>query len=124
MVWWSREFDMAVEEATKDKFYVDDNDLITEELPPGSRLVEGKVQVIEEEAEGDSLLPGDQRTAVVIKEIANNVCPYTRVTVDYPSAHPSGWMPLLDIKVKMLEDNTIDWSFFKKTAPPAQEHQA
>jgi hypothetical protein len=50
MVWWSREFDMAVEEATKDiptfqpymhKFYVDDNDLITEEMPPGSALQRG-----------------------------------------------------------------------------------
>jgi hypothetical protein len=49
-----------------------------------------------------------------MKEIANSVCPYTRVTVDYPSAHPSGWMPLLDIKVKVLEDKTIDWSFYKK----------
>jgi hypothetical protein len=49
-----------------------------------------------------------------MKEVANSVCPFTRVTVDYPSAHSSGFMPLLDIQVKVLEDKTVDWVFFKK----------
>ena len=70
--------------------------------------------VVEEEVEGDSLIPGDQRTAEVMLEIANSISPNTRLSVDYPSAHQSGWMPLLDIQVRVASDNTIDWTFYRK----------
>ena len=43
---------------------------------------------------------------MVVLEIANSVSPNTRLSVDYPSAHPSGWMPLLDIQVRVASDNT------------------
>ena len=51
---------------------------------------------------------------MVVLEIANSVSPNTRLSVDYPSAHRSGWMPLLDIQVRVASDNTIDWTFFRK----------
>ena len=96
------------------KFYVDDELEVTECLPLGSRLVEGDIRVVEEEKETDREVPGDQRTATLIVEIANSVCPYTKLTVDYPSAHQTMWMPLLDIQVRVAEDKTIDWKFYRK----------
>ena len=81
---------------------------LSEELPLGCRLLEGVVRVVEEEVEGDRLLPADQRTAKVLVDIANTVCLHTKMTVDYPSANPSGWIPLLHLKVKMGWDTTID----------------
>jgi hypothetical protein len=96
------------------KFYVDDQNLVVEELPPGSRLVEGKVEVVETEVEVDRAVPGDRRTALVYKDIANSICPYTKVSVDFPSAHASGWMPLLDLQVRMRQDKTVDWKYYKK----------
>ena len=64
--------------------------------------------------EGDRQVPGDQRTARVVQEIANSISPNTSLSVDFPSAHQSGWMPVLDIQVKVASDNTIDWLFYKK----------
>ena len=92
---------------------MDDSGVVTEELPPGSRLVDGEVRVVQEEVEGDLLIPADQRTAKIIGEIANTVCPFTTMEVDYPSAHASGYMPILDVMVKVLEDKTVDWRFYK-----------
>ena len=41
------------------------------------------------------------------------------MTVDCPSNHESGWMPLLDLQVRVTSDNTLDYKFFsKKVANP------
>ena len=66
-------------------FYVDDTFLAMEELEAGSRLVEGKVVVVEEEVEGDLEVRGDVRTAKVIKDIANYVFDFLRFELDCPS---------------------------------------
>ena len=34
--------------------------------------------------------------------------------VDYPSRHPSGWMPLLDLQVRSAQNNTFDFMFYQK----------
>ena len=39
---------------------------------------------------------------------------YIQFTVDCPSNHPSGWMPLLATQVRVAADNTIDYKFFEK----------
>ena len=123
MVWWCRSFREALVAATINiprfllylhLFYVDDHNLALEELPPGARYREGKVVVVPEEVEGDLLLPGDQRTALVVQEIANTVCEFTSFKADFPSAHSSGWMPLLDLQVRVEEDNSISWKFYRK----------
>ena len=85
--------------------------LAMEELEPGCRLVDGKVVVVKEEVEGDKSIPGDRRTALVIQEIANSVCKTIRMTIDCPSSHESGWMPLLDLQVRVAGDNTLDYKF-------------
>ena len=66
-----------------------------EELPPGTRLVEGRFQVVEELVEEDKQVPGDRRMGELAKELANTNCPYVQMEVDYPSNHTSGWMPIL-----------------------------
>jgi hypothetical protein len=72
------------------------------------------VVVVPGEVEGDLLLAGDHRTALVLLELANSVCGYTSFKVDYPSAHSSGWMPLLDIQIRVNSDNSVDWTFYRK----------
>ena len=123
MVNWCRRFEAKLRTAMATipsfdlhlmNFYVDDELEVVEELPLGSRLVEGVVRVVEEEVEGDRMVAGDRRTAEVVLEVANSVCPHTRLSVDFPSAHQSGWMPLLDLQVQVAEDRSIDWKFFRK----------
>ena len=36
------------------------------------------------------------------------------MTVDYPSKNPSGWMPILDLSVRMANDNSVDFKWYKK----------
>ena len=69
--------------------------------------------------EAEKSIPGDYRTAKVIQEIANSVCDTIRMTTDCPSSHESGWMPLLDLQVRVARDNTLDYKFYsKKVANP------
>ena len=58
--------------------------------PLGTRLVEGVFQVVEELVEEDRQVPEDRRTGEVAKELANTICPYLQMEVDYPSNHSSG----------------------------------
>ena len=124
MVWWCRMFRIILEIATSSipsfrhhllKFYVDDQLQVCEELPPGSRYLGGEVVVVEQEVEGDRLIPGDQRTANVLKQIANTISGNTRIEVETPSAHPTGWMPFLDLQLRIASDKSIDWKFYKKS---------
>ena len=98
MLWWWRTFLRLLSEATTNivgfalfmlLFYVDDGNLALEELAPGSRYIDGKVEVLPEEVEGDLRLPGDQRTALVIQSIANSICPSIQMEIDYASKHES-----------------------------------
>ena len=124
MMAWVKEYKAKMEKATASlpdaeqhlhQLYVDDNNAVMEELPPGTRLVDGKFVVMEEMIEADILVEGDKRTAELAKDLANTICPYLQMTVDYPSKNPSGWMPILDLQVQMARDNTVNFKWFKKS---------
>ena len=95
-------------------YFVDDTNLAMEELEPGCRLVDGKVVMVEEEVEADRAIPGDLRTAKVVQDIANSICETINMTVDCPSNHVSGWMPLLDLQVRVAADQSLDYKFYAK----------
>ena len=122
MVWWCRTFGQTTRAATVNlgfelylhMFYVDDHNLAMEELPPGSRYREGRVVIVPEEVDADCLLPGDQRTALVMQEVANSICQFTTFKTDCPSANTSGWMPLVDIQSRVEPNNRITWKFYEK----------
>ena len=42
--------------------------------------------VLEEKVEEDEEVAGDLRTALVMVDIANSVCPFTTMTLEVPSA--------------------------------------
>ena len=92
-------------------FYVDDVNLAMEEMAPGSRFINGKVEVVQEEVEGDRSISGDERTA---KVIANSICETVQMEIDFPSHYEDGWMPLLDLQIRENSDNSIDYKWFGK----------
>ena len=85
-----------------------------EELPLGTSLVDGMFQIVEELVEEDRLGPGDRRTGELARELANTICPYLQMEVDYPSNHSSGWMPILDLEVQMSSNKSINYRWYKK----------
>ena len=89
--------------------------MASEALPPGARLIDGKVKIVEDLIESDMLIPKDQRTANIVLEIANSISDSTKLTVDCPSmnANNNNFMPILDVQVKVT-NNTIKYRFYKK----------
>ena len=62
----------------------------------------------------DMGVPNDARVASIIQQIANKICPFIKVTVDCPSKHASGYMPILDIEVA-VKNNKILHRFIRKS---------
>ena len=67
---------------------------------------------MEAQIENDKKIPIDIRTSKIFLEIANSVS-FLKLTVDSPSLHPSGFMPILDLQIK-TENNQIIYKFYKK----------
>ena len=61
--------------------------------------------------------PPDKKTTEVIRDIANSVTPMLSWTADYPSAHPSQKLPVLDIQT-----TTFEVSFLLYFSSPSIHH--
>ena len=48
-----------------------------------------------------------------MRQIVDSVNNMLKFTVDYPSAHPSGWMPVLDTQVR-VRYNQVEYLYFEK----------
>ena len=101
MVHWVRIFRQKLSEAAANspsfslylsQVYVDDKNISCEALPLGSRLINGKIQIVEEEIAYDNDIPADIRTSKVICEIGNSISNFIRLTVDCPSKNTRGWI--------------------------------
>ena len=88
MLSWVRTLQVRLVEATTTipnheqylhQLYIDNNNGIMEELPPGTRLVDGNFRVVEQLVEQDKLVAGDKRTAELVKELGNTICPYLQM---------------------------------------------
>ena len=63
--------------------------------------------------EEDKETSDDERTAKLLTNLGNGIFNFIRLTCDFPSAHPSGYMPLLDIQTR-VQDGKVSYIFFKK----------
>ena len=70
------------------KLYVDDCNYCCEALPPGARLIEGKIEIVQSEVEKDKEIPKDIRTAKIILEIASSIAGFIKLTADAPVSPP------------------------------------
>ena len=95
------------------KLYVDDKTVVLKPVPLGARFRNDRVEVLEDEIENDRSIPADLRTAEILKEVGNSICPFIKVSVDCPSNHSDGLLPILDLKTRIV-NNKIDYRFFKK----------
>ena len=93
--------------------YVDDTTDVLVAIDPGVRLVDGKLEVKEELVDEDKMVPEDERTMKLLKEVANTVYECVQFTVDFPSAHPEKKVPVLDLKVHCKEGQIIH-EFYEK----------
>ena len=124
MIWWDGKFMERLREATENMEwrchmymrYVDDGNVICTPFPSDCELIEGKV-VRQQHNEGSGnerqVIPDDRNTAEIVKQIANSVCDFIQVEIDFPSAHESRHMPILDVEVTIVE-NAIRYRHYRK----------
>ena len=93
--------------------YVDDIVLVCREFEPGwyFGLKEGKL--LYNPGHEYSNLQADQRTMYVLRDIANQMDSDIQLTIDTPSLHSNGRLPVLDLEVFLIQ-NKIHFSFYKK----------
>ena len=72
-----------------------------------------KLVKFEELVESDKAVAADERTMQILKDIGNSIYKCVQFTIDCPSLHPSGMVPILDLNV-YVEDNQIVHEFFEK----------
>ena len=76
--------------------------------------MEEKLEVIEELVEVDLERERDDVTMTLFGVIANSIDEFLEVEVDFPSKHEDKFMPILDMKMKMADDNKVVHKFYKK----------
>lgn len=102
--------DMGIEPLTYFR-YVDDQGLATWALPPGARIKEGKLEIVNDENEKEE--EPDERTARIYREVANTVMPMIQLVDDFQSKHECGRIPVLDLEV-WVEENRIHHTLYRK----------
>ena len=78
------------------------------------RQISYNSNLFEDQIEADRNIPADLRTAKFFQSVSNTICDFLQVTIDCPSNHQSGFMPMLDVQVKMSEQNRVIYKFYKK----------
>ena len=69
------------------------------------------VEIVEDKIEIDWSVPADLRTARILKEVGDSICPFIKVSVDCPSNHQDGFGLPTNSR---LEDKNDHYRFFKK----------
>ena len=117
MLWWDQQFLGKLDKLgivmMLYKRYVDDGNMALQAVQPGARIVDGKISILPEALQEDSDKPADRRTAELIKSVANTITPMIQMDEDYPSNHPTGRLPILDLEV-WVENKRIHHQFYKK----------
>ena len=103
LVWFDRQFMLLLESANLSvafyKRYVDDGNIKAKSVSPGYSWDPRTSQLVLTCNPDDDTRSPDERTAMVFKDIANSVTPMLTWTVDFPSSHPDGKLPVLDIAI-------------------------
>ena len=94
--------------------YVDDENPTFRPVPFGSRLINGKVTVVDQHIQSDKLIPHDKRTFDIVLEIANSIWSNIQFTREVPSESPTGYIPVLDMQVAINQFGQISRRFYSK----------
>ena len=107
MVWWDKEFvrrlnDVNIRLRLHER-YVDDTNLSGKQTQVGARYESGQITITEESRLEDTGVPKDERTMKLLQSIANSIHHSIRMTIDYPSKHADGKVPMLNVKLWIEE---------------------
>ena len=87
---------------------VNDITIMPNIIEPGTVYENNKLLVRDEKVEEEKLIPDDIRTMKLIQSIANEIDDTIKVTFGVPSNHKYKRVPILDVKVKMLDNGKLN----------------
>ena len=103
MVWWDRQL---IERLNKinvklkmHQRYVDDSNVAGKATPIGARYDGERLVINEATIAEDEGIPNDERTMRLLQQVASYIHPSIRLTIDCPSRHADGKVPMLDVKM-------------------------
>ena len=94
--------------------YVDDENPAFKPTPPGARLVNDKIEIIQEHIQSDKLIPHDRRTFDIVQQIANSIWEHIQFTIEVPSESKNGLIPVLDMQVGINQIGQVTRQFYVK----------
>ena len=96
--------------------FKDDILIATQRLENGTRIVEGKIIIDEVKKKKDEVKSGSNVTFEVLKDIAEEIDPMLKFTIDTPCNYKDGKLPVLDVKVNInvKENYRMDYEFYEK----------
>ena len=96
--------------------FKDDTAIVIKSLEKGSKFENGKLFIDQQKYVEDETKNNEEITMEVLKQIAESVDEMLKFTIDLPSKHGNGKLPVLDIQVNINKDknNRIDFEFFEK----------
>ena len=120
MMNWDKKFlrktkDIGIEIDLYSRFK-DDILISATDIEKGTRLVNGNLVLQEEKKIEDKDKTDEGFTMEIIQQVANEVDPMIKFTVDVPSNHKDNKLPVLDLttSINKKEGNRIDYEFFEK----------
>ena len=110
MAWWDTQMISKLAEVRiavgMYKRYVDDINMSVHKVQLGARLIEGRINIVEDSIESDREIEDDQRTFEIVKQIGETIHQSILLEADCPSKHDDGKLPILDLKVWLHKDET------------------
>ena len=136
MLWWDKQFMKLLADNNilihLYKRYIDDQNMAGKPLQPGTKWKEGpwasglgKMVMMEEKVEEDSLVPAAVRTMTELRKMADTIHPMIQLEEDHQFNHHDRKLPILDIKVWVIELEADDedeeqkrsklrWQYYRK----------
>ena len=118
MARWDQKFKERMSEANlvseADGRYVDDGRLILYPIRNGWRWHRGGLWFRKDWEDEDQVLSCIERTKRAVYGAMQGLTQCLSFTVETQEDFEDNWLPTLDIKVKVLENNQIAYSFFSK----------
>ena len=101
MLWWDRAYISKLKqlgiEMEMYRRYVDYGNMVVEAVQPGCRFINEQLTIQQEAVHEDINVPADERTAKVLRCIANSISPMIIMVEDFPTNLPTGRLPILDL---------------------------
>ena len=94
--------------------YVDDSRTLLPPIKPGWRWEDGELLFCLRWELEDKLVSGESRTKEIIRNSMMGVEDYLNFTVESGEEFEGGWLPTLDVNLKVDKANTVQFKFYEK----------